>query len=97
MHCRVDKFAAFVHTYFGAPGHGKGPWDRIGAWWKNKVNQCSSLSKVQGRLGYTQSDYIESVTDVWMALRYHFDRTTQWNVQLAGRNPINGYQFFLYT
>ena len=30
MHHQVPRFAAFVYT-FGAPDHGKGPWDGIGA------------------------------------------------------------------
>ena len=37
------------------------------------------------------------MTDVVMALRYHFERGDQRDVQLAGKNPINGYQFFHYT
>ena len=95
MHHQVPRFAVFVYT-FGAPGHGKGPWYGIGARWKNKVDQCSSSSEVQGRFSYTHSGYIESVRDVWMALRHHFEHTSQRNTQLAGRNPINGYQFFIH-
>ena len=89
-------FAAYIYT-FGAPGHGKGPWDGIGGRWKSKVDQCSSSSETQGRLSYTNSGYIQSVKDVAMALQYHFKRGEQRHVQLAGKNPIHGYQFFMYT
>ena len=81
------------HIYtFGAPGHGKGPWDGIGGRWKAKIDQCSSSSETQGRLSYTESGYIQSTTDVVMALRYHFERGDQRDVQLAGKNPVHGYQ-----
>ena len=71
LHNRLAHLAAYVYT-FGAPGHGKGPWDGIGGRWKNKVDQCSSSSETQDRLAYTHSGYIQTVTDVWMALQYHF-------------------------
>ena len=48
-------------------------------------------------LNYTESGYIQSVTDVVMALRYHFERGDQRDVQLAGKNPVHGYQFFHYS
>ena len=35
---------AFVYS-FGAPGHGKGPYDGIGGRWKNKIDQALSSAK----------------------------------------------------
>jgi hypothetical protein len=93
---RITTLAAYVYS-FGAPGHGKGPWDGVGGRWKSKVDQCSSSSETQGRLSYTDSGYIQSVKDVFMALQYHFERGEQRDMQLAGKNPIHGYQFFMYT
>ena len=96
MHNRLAHLAAYAYT-FGAPGHEKGPCDGISGRWKNKVDQCSSSSETQGRLAYTRSGYIKTVTDAWMALQYHFEREGQQNGKFSGRNPINSYQFFLYT
>jgi hypothetical protein len=93
---RITTLSAYVYS-FGAPGHGKGPWDGVGGRWKSKVDQCSSSSETQGRLSYTDSGYIQSVKDVFMALQYHFERGEQRDMQLAGKNPIHGYQFFMYT
>ena len=35
---------AFVYS-FGAPGHGKGPYDGIGGRWKNKIDQAMSMAE----------------------------------------------------
>ena len=83
LHNQVALFAGYVYT-FGAPGHGKGPWDGIGGQWKNKVEQCSSSSKSQGRLAHTYSGYIQTVIDMWMALMYHSKYEGQKNSQLGG-------------
>ena len=89
----IIMFAAYIYT-FGAPGHGKGPWDGIGGRWKSKVDQCSSSSETQGRLSYTDSGYIQSVKDVVMAIQYHFERGEQRHMQLAGKNHMHGCHFF---
>ncbi|KAL7549077.1 hypothetical protein ACHAWF_012345 [Thalassiosira exigua] len=89
---------AYVYT-FGAPGHGKGPYDGIGGRWKRKIDQSVSSAMTKGVLSYTQSGYIESVEDVYDALVYHFgpESLQHRNQQLAGKNPIHRYEFFLYT
>lgn len=87
---------AYVYC-FGAPGHGKGPYDGIGGRWKSKIDNCIRSSTTQGRLDYTHSGYIQTVNDVYHALVHHFENADHRNVQLAGRNPIHKYKFFLNT
>ncbi|KAL7550152.1 hypothetical protein ACHAWF_013398 [Thalassiosira exigua] len=89
---------AYVYT-FGAPGHGKGPYDGIGGRWKHKIDQSVASAMTKGVLSYTRSRYIESVEDVYDALVHHFgpESSQHRNQQLAGKNPIHRYEFFLYT
>ena len=86
---------AFVYS-FGAPGHGKGPYDGIGGRWKNKIDQCMSTAERE-KLEFTESGYIHDVRDVYHALHYHFGESKKKDAQLAGRNPIHHYKFFCYT
>ena len=87
---------AFVYT-FGAPGHGKGPYDGIGGRWKNKIDQCLSSAERQ-QLLYTETGTIEDVKDVYKTLDRHFaDAKRKGISRLAGKNPINHYKFFCYT
>ena len=86
---------AFVYS-FGAPGHGKGPYDGIGGRWKNKIDQAMS-STVTKRLEFTESGYIHSVKDVVSAFNYYFAESNKKDSQLAGKNPIHCYKFFYYS
>ena len=86
---------AFVYS-FGAPGHGKGPYDGIGGRWKNKIDQAMS-SALTKRLEFTESGYIQSVKDVFSALNYYFSEAGKKDAQLAGKNPIHCYKFFYYS
>ena len=52
---------------FGAPGHGKGPYNGIGGRWKNKIDQCMSTVGT-GLLECTVSGFIQGVDDVHSAL-----------------------------
>ncbi len=47
---------AFVYN-FGAPGHGKGPYDGIGGRWKSKIDQIIVSSTDSGALDYTDSHH----------------------------------------
>ena len=85
---------AFVYS-FGAPGHGKGPFDGIGGRWKRKIDQCMSSAEIE-MLEFTESGYIHTVKDVYLALEYYFGRSEKKDSQLAGRNPIHHYKFFCY-
>jgi len=85
---------AFVYS-FGAPGHGKGPFDGIGGRWKNKIDQAMSTAESK-KLEFTDTGYIENVQDVFKALEYYFGRSTKKDSQLAGKNPIGHYKFFCY-
>ncbi|KAL7490747.1 hypothetical protein ACHAWT_000278 [Skeletonema menzelii] len=87
---------AYVYN-FGAPGHGKGPYDGIGGRWKSKIDQCIVSSTTKGPLSYTPSRYIQNAEDVHAALVHHFEKAEVRNVQLAGKNPIHKYKFFLNT
>ena len=86
---------AFMYS-FGAPGHVKGPYDGIGGWWKRKIDQCMETAE-EGNLTYTSNGSIESVSDVYEALEYHFGRAEKRDRNLAGKNPIHHYKFFCYT
>ena len=81
---------------FGAPGHGKGPYDGIGGRRKNKIDQCMSTAE-SGLLEFTASGLIQNVEDAHSALDYYFGRSTGKYAQLAGENPIHHYHFFCYT
>ena len=85
---------AFVYS-FGAPGHGKGPFDGIGGRWKNKIEQAMSTAMTK-KLEFTDTGYIHGVEDVYKTLVYHFARATKKDSQLAGKNPIHHYKFFCY-
>ena len=92
------SLTAYVYT-FGAPGHGKGPYDGIGGRWKQKIDKVIESSMTQETLSYTSSGYVQSVTDVFHTLVHHFGSDTNQvrDRQMAGRNPIHHYDFFLYT
>ena len=81
---------------FGAPGHGKGPYDGIGGRWKNKIDQCMSTTET-GLLEYIASGFIQDVEAVHITLGYYFGRSTGKDAQLVGKNPIHHYHFFCYT
>ena len=85
---------AFVYS-FGAPGHGKGPFDGIGGRWKNKIDQAMSTAQ-RKKLEFTDTGYIENVRDVFKALDYYFGQSVKKDSQLAGKNPIGHYKFFCY-
>merc|ERR1712086_986341 len=85
---------AFVYS-FGAPGHGKGPFDGIGGRWKNKIDQAMSTAE-RKKLEFTDTGFIENVKDVFEALDYYFGQSTKKDSQLAGRNPIGHYKLLCY-
>ena len=85
---------SFVYS-FGAPGHGKGPYDGIGGRWKRKIDQCMATAEEEN-LAYTSNGSIENVKDVYDALEYHFGRAEKRDRNLAGKNPIHHYKFFCY-
>ena len=87
---------AFVYS-FGAPGHGKGPFDGIGGRWKNKILQAMrSAHGKKASLPFTDSGYIHTVEDVYKALVYYFSNATKKDSQLAGKNPIHHYHFIYH-
>ena len=85
---------AFVYS-FGAPGHGKGPYDGIGGRWKNKIDQAMSTAERKS-LEFLETGKIQNVKDVYVALEYYFGKSTKKDAQLAGKNPIHHYKFFCY-
>ena len=46
-------------------------------------------------LPFTESGYIMGVEDVHLASVYYFGESTGKDAQLAGKNPINKYAFFM--
>jgi len=48
------------------------------------------------KLEFTESGYIHTVKDVYLALEYYFVRSEKKDSQLAGRNHIHRYKFFCY-
>jgi hypothetical protein len=75
---------AFVYS-FGAPGHGKGPFDGIGGRWKNKINQAMSTAE-RKKLEFTDTGYSEKVKDVFKALDSYFGQSMEKDSQLAEKN-----------
>ena len=78
--------AAFVYS-FGAPGHGKGPFDGIGGCWKNKIDQAIRSAQ-NVILPFTDSGYIHTIEDVHKALVYYFTKATKKDPQSAGKIPF---------
>ena len=74
---------AFVYS-FGAPGHGKGPYDGIGGRWKNKIDMALS-SALKSKLSFTASGYIHTIEDVHSALVYYFTESSEKDKQLTGK------------
>ena len=85
---------AFVYS-FGAPGHGKGPYDGIGGRWKNKIDQALSTAE-KTKLKCTSTGYIHTIKDVHSALEYYFTKSEEIDRQPSGKNPIHHYMFFCY-
>jgi hypothetical protein len=87
-----------VYLYsFGAPGHGKGVFDGVGGAIKNKVHSLIKATKTSDE-GVPGVDYgyINNVTDVFQAIRHHFENSEHHVRRRAGSNSINHYKFFLY-
>lgn len=88
--------ASFLYN-FGAPGHGKGPFDGIGGAFKNLIHRLIQSTKTGTNGVYgVASGYIVDVVDVFDALVGHYSKKSDWSDQRV-KNPINHYKFFLYT
>ena len=84
---------AYVYN-FGAPGHGKGPYDGIGGRFKNKIDQALASAE-KTKLEFTTTGYIHTIEDVHSALEYYFTNSTKKDSRLSGKNPIHHYKFFV--
>ena len=62
----------YVYT-FGAPGHGKGPFDGYDSAFKNKIHSLIKSYSETGTIPGTRTGYINEVQDVYDAL-VHFSR-----------------------
>jgi hypothetical protein len=87
-----------VYVYsFGAPRHGKGVFDGVSGAIKNKVHSLIKATKTSddGVPG-VNSGYINNVTNVFQAIRHHFENSEHRGQSRAGSNSINHYKFFSY-
>ena len=78
---------AFVYP-FGPPGHSKHPFVEIGGYWKRKIDQCMSSAEIE-KLVFTETGYVHTAKDVYLALDYYVGRSEKKDSQLAGKNPIH--------
>ena len=78
----------------GAPGHGKSPFDGIGGRWKNKIDQFMSTTE-RKKLEFTDTGYIENVSDVFKALDCHFGRSEKKRFTARRKEPNWTLQVFL--
>ena len=65
---------------------------------KNYTNSICESSMTSGTLSYTDSGYIQSVRDVYLALRHHFGdgNNDERDRQVSRKNGIAHYRFFYY-
>jgi len=76
----------YVYT-FGAPGHGKGPFDGYGGSFKNKIH---SLINTAG----TRTGFINEVRDVFNALVYYYEKGIGRQAQANAKT--DEFKLFLY-
>ena len=85
--------ASFVYT-FGAPGHGKGPFDGLGGAFKNKIASLIRSAMMNGMtIPGTNSGYINTIKDVFSALVAYFE---DGEARDDSRAKIDKFKFFLY-
>ena len=86
---------AFVYS-FGAPGHGKGPWDGVGGGWKMKVaNLIKSYDELDTGVPGVDGGLVRTAKDVYDALIFHY--TNYWRPKASNSNsrPISHVHFFI--
>ena len=84
----------YVYT-FGAPGHGKGPFDGYGGSFKNKIHSLISKSYSQtGSIPGTRTGFINEVRDVFDALVYYYEKGI--GRQAQANIKTDEFKFFLY-
>ena len=82
---------------FGAPGHGKGPFDGLGGTIKNKIHSLIKATKTSNNEGVpgVDSGYINDVNDVFQAAQHYFENDYVYG-RSRSRNPVNHFKFFSY-
>ena len=82
---------------FGAPGHGKGPFDGLGGTIKNKIYGLIQATKTSNNEGVpgVDSGHINDVNDVFQAAQHYFENDYVYG-RSRSRNPVNHFKFFSY-
>ena len=83
----------YVYT-FGAPGHGKGPFDGYGSAFKNKIHSLIKSYSEKGTIPGTRSGYINEVQDVYDALVHFYEKGIGCQPQTGAKT--DEFKFFLY-
>ena len=83
----------YVYT-FGAPGHGKGPFDGYGGSFKNKIHSLIKSYSQTGNIPGTSTGYINEVKDVFDALVHYYEKGIGRQAQANAKT--DEFKFFLY-
>ena len=83
----------YVYT-FGAPGHGKGPFDGYGGSFKNKIHSLIKSYSQTDSIPGTRTGFINEVRDVFDALLYYYEKGIGRQAQANAKT--DEFKFFLY-
>ncbi|EJK73457.1 hypothetical protein THAOC_04918 [Thalassiosira oceanica] len=82
----------YVYT-FGAPGHGKGPFDGYGGSFKNKIHSLIRSCSEAGGIPGTRTGYINEARDVFDALVHYYEKGIGRQAKTGAKT--DNFKFFL--